>query len=212
MTLDSLNASYGKKTVLAGFTLDIPDGSITAVLGKSGCGKTTLLNAIASNPSRRVSYVFQEPRLIPWKTLERNITLALEGPREERKRIAGEYLAKVGLAGREGDYPERISGGERQRVSIARAFARQSELLLMDEPFQAQDALQKRQLIGVFLSLHERERRTVIAVTHDIAEALSIADHIVVLSGPPVTTVFSGPARGIDGAPVTESALMKALS
>ncbi len=212
MILGSLNASYGKKTVLADFALEIPDGSITSILGKSGCGKTTLLNAIASNPARRVSYVFQEPRLIPWKTLERNITLALSGPNEERRRLAREYLAKVGLAGREGEYPDRISGGERQRASIARAFARPSDLLLMDEPFQAQDAVKKRQLVEVFLSLHARDRRTVIAVTHDVAEALAVADHVIVLSGPPLSVVFSGPTRGTGGAILTETALIKALS
>lgn len=212
MIISNLNASYDNKPILVNYSLEIPEGAITAVLGKSGCGKTTLLNAIASIPSRELSYVFQEPRLIPWLTLERNITLALTGSREERRRVAREYLANVGLAGREGEYPDRVSGGERQRVSIARAFARKSALLLMDEPFQAQDPLQKRQLQELFLSLHSRERRTVIAVTHDVEEALYIADTIIVLSGPPVVTVFSGSTREPTGIPVSKERLMKALS
>jgi ABC-type nitrate/sulfonate/bicarbonate transport system ATPase subunit len=189
----------------------IGDGSVTALVGRSGAGKTTLLNALALDRSLDVSYVFQEPRLIPTLTLEKNIALTVEsGSSRDRIGRAREYLARVGLGEKAGEYPSRISGGERQRASLARAFARRSTLLLMDEPFQSQDPVTKAQLMDLFASLQQQERRTVIAVTHEIREALCVADRAVVLSGRPARVSFDSPVKGASHE-LTEADILKEM-
>jgi len=171
--------------------VEFSDGLITAILGPSGCGKTTLLNHIAFHrPETHAGYIFQEPRLLPWRTLEKNIALCLEGTAHERKDRARQYLAKVGLEKRASAFPASLSGGERQRVSIARAFSFPAPVLLMDEPFQSQDPALKTQLIAVVKALQEEEKRTVIFVTHDVREATALADRAIVLSGRPVTVAL----------------------
>lgn len=188
MKFEDINRTYGEKVIYRDFSLELHENSVTAILGPSGCGKTTLLHEIASlSGDIAISFVFQEPRLIPWRTLAQNIELALSGDARARKSRARLYLERVGLAGRVDDYPESLSGGERQRVSIARAFAVPSGLLLMDEPFQSQDPATKAQLINLFRELKCDEHRTIIIVTHDVREACAIADRAILLTGQPVS-------------------------
>jgi len=190
MKIESLSVSYGDRTVFSDFSIDFPEDEITVILGPSGVGKTTLLNSLAVGS---VSYVFQEPRLIPWHTVERNLSLVLPGDQRAARDRAREYLAKVGLGDRLRSFPDRLSGGERQRVSIARAFAYPAPLLLMDEPFQSQDPATKAQLIDLVRALRAEEHRTVIAVTHDLREAAALADRAVVLAGRPARIALDLP-------------------
>ena len=193
MDVTDLSVSFGSRVLYDHFSISFRDGSVTAILGPSGCGKTTLLNAIAYRGSRVASYIFQEPRLLPWCSLEKNIMLTLAGTAAERRSRARMYLAKVGLEGRAGDYPDRLSGGERQRAAIARAFSFPAPVLLMDEPFQSQDPAQKKQLISLVKALQSEEKRTVIAVTHDIREAEELAERAIVLNGRPVSVMLDIP-------------------
>jgi ABC-type nitrate/sulfonate/bicarbonate transport system ATPase subunit len=191
MRIQDLSVSYGERVIYDHFTHDFPDNEITAILGPSGCGKTTLLNSIAYRDNDfRTSYVFQEPRLLPWCTIEKNIMLVLEGDAKYRKNRAREYLSRVGLENRAGEYPDRLSGGERQRVAIARAFSAPVGVLLMDEPFQSQDPALKAQLIELVKELQRTEKRTILAVTHDVREATALADRAVVLGGRPVSIML----------------------
>ena len=186
MTIQPVTVQYGNRSVFRNFSHSFADGSITAILGPSGCGKTTLLFSIAHalvKTGEPVSFVFQEPRLIPWCTLAKNLELVMNGSEKENRERAHEYLDKVHLLPDASKLPRHISGGERQRVAIARAFSFPSSVLLMDEPFQSQDAGLKQRLLTTFLDLQQSEPRTVLAVTHDIHEALSIADHLLVLGG-----------------------------
>lgn len=211
MTIGPVSASFGDKRILQDIFLRLDDGSVTALVGRSGTGKTTLLNALALDRSLDVSYVFQEPRLIPTLTLEKNIALTIEsGMAWDRIDRAREYLTRVGLGDKGGEYPSKISGGERQRASLARAFARKSTLLLMDEPFQSQDPVTKAQLMDLFTALQKEDRRTVIAVTHEIREALYIADRVVVLSGRPARVSFDSPVRSTNHE-LTEAEILKEM-
>lgn len=191
MEIHNFNASYGDTILYKDFAISFADKTVTAILGPSGCGKTTLLNQIASGAvGERVSYIFQEPRLIPWRTLEKNIMLSLGRPSEENRERTMEYLRRVGLEKRAGEYPDRLSGGERQRASIARAFANPAPILLMDEPFQSQDPAQKKALIELVRSLQRDEPRTVIFVSHDVAEAVAMAERAIIINGRPVSVVL----------------------
>lgn len=211
MKLDSLNISYGSKVIYSNFSAEFTDHQTTVILGPSGCGKTTLLNAIAKEKGDGgVSFIFQEPRLLPWHTLEKNIMLVLEGneySHSECRERARSYLDKVGLGNRAGEYPDRLSGGERQRASIARAFSFPAPVLLMDEPFQSQDPALKIQLINLVKELQSIEKRTVIAVTHNIHEAVALADRAIVLSGRPVKIIYE-----TDALPDLENNLAEVLS
>ena len=194
MNISGLSAAYGDRIIYDNFSISFEDHRITAILGPSGCGKTTLLNSIAYGKMfSRVSYIFQEPRLLPWCTLEKNIMMVLKGNIQERRARANLYLSKVGLGSRADAYPGRLSGGERQRAAIARAFSFPAPVLLMDEPFQSQDPRLKLQLIATVKELQAEEKRTIIAVTHDIREACSFADHAIVLNGRPVSIILNTP-------------------
>jgi NitT/TauT family transport system ATP-binding protein len=193
-----LEKSYGGQAVLERLSLSFEEGSVTVVLGPSGCGKTTLLNVIAGiapfeGGSRsgfeaaRFSYAFQEPRLLPWLTARDNLLFALKGALEERKAAAraDEFLAVAGLSGAASRRPAELSGGMRQRLSLARAFAYPADILLLDEAFQSVDLKTKIDLMDAFLELWRREKPTVISVTHDIEEAVYLADRVVALSPRP---------------------------
>jgi len=194
MKITNLNVSYGQKIIYQNFNVDFLDGSVTVILGPSGCGKTTLLNSIAfGNLLNKISYIFQEPRLLPWCTLEKNIMLVLEGNQTTRRKTARQYLERVGLGKRVGEYPDNLSGGERQRAAIARAFSYPAPVLLMDEPFQSQDPALKIQLIELVKTLQKDVNRTIIAVTHDVREAAALADRAIVLNGSPVKIVLDIP-------------------
>lgn len=195
--IKNLSVSYGDNKVYEDFSLSLEDGKVTCILGESGCGKTTLLNAVASlirydgyiTPTS-ASYVFQSPRLIPNLTVLKNLTIVGADPEK-----AADMLGQVGLAGKEDDYPERLSGGERQRVALCRAFLYPSDILLLDEPFSSLDLKTKLSVMQTFKELEERDGRTVLAVTHDIDEALYLADRIVVIKNGTVAADFQN-ARG----------------
>ena len=165
------------------FSLEIAEGEVTCILGESGCGKTTLLNCIAGlcryeghiTPIK-CSYVFQTPRLVSNLTVEDNLYLICK----DRKKIK-EMLACVRLTDKSGEYPLRLSGGQAQRVSLARAFLFGGDVLLMDEPFTSLDLKLKREMAELFIELRSEYISTAIFVTHDADEALRIADRIIVL-------------------------------
>ena len=196
--IEALRKSFGDLQLFDGLSLEFPAGEVSVLLGPSGCGKTTLLNILAGieEPDggtiegvreRRISYLFQEPRLIPWRTIQQNLEFVLYSVTEapERRLRAETLLARVGLADFAGSYPDELSGGMRQRVVIARAFAYPGEILLMDEPLQALDLARKLDLAGWFLDLWAESRPTTLFVTHDIQEALVLGDTITILSSPP---------------------------
>lgn len=186
---------YGNLTVYENFDFCIEEGKITCLLGESGCGKTTLLNMLAGTtpyegyfgPRRSCSYIFQEPRLVPALTVEGNLKLVCK----DASRRA-ELLALVGLADKAQAYPSELSGGQAQRVSVARAFAYPSQLILMDEPFSSLDTAMKIRLIGAFCELWRRERRTAVFVTHDVEEAYMLAHRAIVLRGGKIAADVEG--------------------
>ncbi len=198
LVVREVSKSFGDLAVLRRLTIRVPARSILSVLGPSGCGKTTLLNLIAGtvrpdggtiegSGSIGVSYLFQEPRLLPWKTVWGNVELVLKDrmPAAERRKTVAAVLALVGLEQFRASRPAALSGGMRQRAAMARAFAYPSDVLLMDEPFRALDLPLKLALMQAFVELWERDRRTVLFVTHDIQEALFLGDDILVLSSRP---------------------------
>ena len=188
MKLNHIRKSYGKELIFEDFSLETKKGEILCVLGESGGGKTTLLNILAGlipfdgekEVPEKISYVFQEPRLLPNLTVKENI--ALVGGRGE---TIAEMLAKTEMQDRANKRPSELSGGEKQRASLARAFSVDFELLLMDEPFSSLDTGLKIRLTNVFAELWKKksENAAAVFVTHDIEEALMIASRVVVLKG-----------------------------
>ena len=190
--------SFADLRVLDSLSMDIFEDRVTVILGPSGCGKTTLLNIISGTDrdytgkihgldGKVISYLFQEPRLLPWKTVRGNMEFVLEGaaPGGERNGVIDRHLEMVGLLDFDGYYPDQLSGGMKQRAAVARAFAYPSDVLLMDEPFQALDLALKLSLLDSFLTLWEKSRRTALFVTHDIQEAILLGERIYVLSDRP---------------------------
>jgi NitT/TauT family transport system ATP-binding protein len=189
---------------LGGVSLTVGDGEFLCIVGPSGCGKTTLLRIMAGletpstgaidmhgsgDPHRPLnSMVFQDHSLFPWLTVIDNAAFGLEMrgvPRRERHATARAFLETVGLAGFQGHYPHELSGGMRQRVSLARAFVNDPEVLLMDEPFAALDAQNKLLLQEELLRIWEHDQKTVVYITHSIDEALTLGDRIVVMTAAP---------------------------
>ena len=190
----SLHRSFNEAGgVLNGLDLDIAPGEFVALLGRSGSGKSTLLRSLAGldrgvagtgviEVPEKVSVVFQDSRLLPWKRVLDNVTLGLRGLSGQGVRELGiERLAEVGLAGRERAWPTELSGGEQQRVSLARSLVREPQLLLADEPFGALDALTRIKMHGLIKELVERHKPGVLLVTHDVDEAIVLADRVIVL-------------------------------
>lgn len=193
----------GTLSVLEHIDLSVADGEIVVIVGHSGCGKSTLLKNIAglerptsgsitldgtpiTAPGPDRTMIFQEHRLLPWMTIIDNVAFGLQGlPKAERLETARHYLDLVGLSEFERAYPAQLSGGMSQRAAIARALATKPEVLLLDEPFGALDALTKMDLQDEILNVREREATTMVMVTHDIDEAVYLADRIVVMSNRP---------------------------
>lgn len=187
MKLIGVTKRYGEKTALDGIDFELEEGKITAVLGESGAGKSTfldLLSGLAKDYEGKIegtmsaSYLFQEPKLLPHLTVEGNLRFVL---REQDGRAVSEMLERVGLRGKADRLPKTLSGGERQRAAIARAFLYPHELLLMDEPFSSLDLALKKSLIELVVSLWRERRETVVFVTHDVREAVLLAERAVVL-------------------------------
>jgi len=207
--LAGLTRSFGPRTVLDGIDLDLPAGQFTALLGHSGSGKSTLLRAIAGldhkvvgsgqlTAPEKVSVVFQDSRLLPWRRVLDNVLLGLDGKDAEQKGRAA--LAEVGLAGRERAWPSELSGGEAQRAALARSLVREPELLLADEPFGALDALTRIKMHALLRELWRRHQPSVLLVTHDVDEAIVLAERVLVLDagGVALDLAIEGdaPARG----------------
>lgn len=183
--------------------LDIKDGEFICIVGPSGCGKSTLLNAMGGflsptsgsvtidgeavrGPDRRRILVFQERGVFPWLTVEGNIGFGLSKlPRAERVHRIAHYVQLVRLQGFEHTYPSDLSGGMRQRLQVARALAVNPDILYLDEPFGALDSITRVMMRGELLRIWQTERRTIVFVTHDIDEAVQLADRVVVLSSRP---------------------------
>jgi len=184
-----LTKRFGDRTVLNGLDLTVERGEFVALLGRSGSGKSTLLRVLAGLDgdvegsavvTGTVSVAFQQPRLLPWRKVWRNVVLGLKSA---DRALAEKALAEVQLAEHADDWPLTLSGGEAQRVSLARALVREPDLLLLDEPFGALDALTRISMHGLVQDLWRRHRPGVLLVTHDVDEALRLADRVLVLDG-----------------------------
>jgi NitT/TauT family transport system ATP-binding protein len=207
LAVQELHFAYNGAPVLVDINLSVAEGEFVCLLGPSGCGKTTLLRLLAGldlpvtgaiswhgsavqGPSLERGVVFQNYSLFPWLTLAQNLEIALSKSHPQhdkrwRRNRAEEYLARVGLADSTGQYPSMLSGGMQQRGAIARALALGSPVLLMDEPFGALDPINRARLQDLLLEVWAKPRKTVVFVTHDVEEALYLADRIVMLGSSP---------------------------
>ncbi len=198
----------GPRLAIAGLAFEVQDGELVCVLGPSGAGKTTALNIIAGLDAnfegkvsfrdakpQRLSYVFQDPRLLPWRTLIENVALPLKG-KADALDIAASWLDRVGLSGGHQLYPGQASVGMQRRAAIARAFAFGPTVLLMDEPFVSLDEKGARELRTLFIALWKAERVTTLFVTHNVAEAAELATRVFVFSGSPARLAADIDLRG----------------
>jgi sulfonate transport system ATP-binding protein len=202
IALEGLGKRFGARSVLEGVDLSIAPGAFVAIVGRSGCGKSTLLRLLAGleQPSAGtlrfdgagraaaggdVRIMFQESRLLPWRTVLQNVALGLE-TRDAQAR-ARQALAQVGLADRAGEWPAVLSGGQRQRVALARALVHRPRLLLLDEPLGALDALTRIEMQQLIESVWRELRFTAVLVTHDVAEAVALADRVLLVEDRTVT-------------------------
>jgi sulfonate transport system ATP-binding protein len=192
--LHQVRRVFGERAVLDSFELTIRSAEFVAILGPSGTGKTTLLRLLSGldqadggtvRVARRRSVVFQEPRLVPAKRVWQNVVLGQRGPVARKRAVAA--LTEVGLANHVDAWPKTLSGGEAQRVALARAMVREPSLLLLDEPFASLDALTRIRMHELVAQLWQRHRPAVVLVTHDVDEAILLADRVIVLSQGRVT-------------------------
>jgi NitT/TauT family transport system ATP-binding protein len=206
-----LGLSFGSEQVYAGLDLEIREGELLCLLGPSGCGKSTALRVLAgllnfdsgsvtidgATPNERwrdMAFVFQNARLLPWRTAKENVSLSMELreiglDRAQREQRADDLLKLVGLEADGHKYPRMLSGGERQRVSLARALAVEPRIILMDEPFSALDPNTRLRMRRELIDIWQRTKKTIVFVTHDVDEALDLADRIVLLSPKPTRVI-----------------------
>jgi len=215
LELTQLGKTYdtqqGRSVIVKDFNLRVGEGEFVCIIGHSGCGKSTVLSITMGlneaseggvivagkevvGPGLDRGVVFQSPALLPWLTARENVLLAIEqviagGGRQKSREVADKYLALVGLNDIADSYPEELSAGMRQRVGIARAFALEPKVLLLDEPFSLLDVITRMELQDELMHLWETERKTVLMVTHDVDEALLLADRIVLMTNGPAATV-----------------------
>jgi sulfonate transport system ATP-binding protein len=200
IVVDALDKSFGSRSVLRDVGLRVAPGEFVALVGRSGCGKSTLLRLIAgleqptqgtvrfgataSRPGGEagdIRIMFQDARLLPWKRVVDNVALGLEGSRLRVRERAREALADVGLADRADDWPAVLSGGQRQRVALARALVHRPRVLLLDEPLGALDALTRIEMHALIERLWRQQRFTAMLVTHDVGEAIALADRVLLI-------------------------------
>ena len=199
----SFASDRGVLAVVEDVSFTVREGEFIAIVGPSGCGKSTLLNILAGfleptagevlidgqrvqGPDPRRIFVFQERGVFPWLTVEGNVGFGLfNRPREERERLIAWYIKLVGLQGFEKAYPMELSGGMKQRLEVARALAVNPDMLLLDEPFGALDSITRLLMRVELLRIWEAEKKTIIFVTHDIEEAIQLADRVIVMSARP---------------------------
>ena len=197
--IENINKRYDDNVIFENFKIDFYENKINCILGKSGCGKTTLLNIISGviqNDTKDfkgienvgISYIFQDDRLIDWLTVEDNIKLVIKKYYNEKEinELCDKYLKLVGIYEYKNYYPQRLSGGIRQRVNIARAFIYPSKIIIMDEPFKSIDIKNKMIIMDNFKEILAKDNRTVLFVTHDIEEAIYLGDTGFVLGDRPV--------------------------
>ena len=191
--------------VLEDVSADVAKGEFVCLVGPSGCGKSTMLNIVGGfleatsgevlvegepvhGPDPRRIFVFQENGVFPWLTVQENIAFGLRGrSSDERKQIVGHYIEMVGLTGFDAAYPHELSGGMRQRVEIARALAANPDIIYMDEPFGALDFITRLKMRADLVRIWQREKKTILFVTHDIEEAVQLADRVLIMSQRPAT-------------------------
>jgi NitT/TauT family transport system ATP-binding protein len=202
--ISHLYKKFDDKKIFDDFSLEIPEKKITSILGPSGIGKSTLLKVLSGLSSfesgeiigisdKKMSFIFQETRLIPWLTVEENIEFVLKSQYkdgEKIKLISQSILNLVELIPSKKLYPKELSGGMKQRVSLARAFAYPSDILLMDEPFQGLDLRLKESILNSFIKLWHSNNKTVIFVTHDIDEALLLSHRIYMIGQEPLKVIY----------------------
>lgn len=199
ISIKNTNKKFGNNIIFDNFSIDFYENKVNCILGKSGCGKSTLLNIISGIiqndtndfeglENQGISYIFQEDRLIDWLTVEENIKLVVKKyySQSEIDKLCDKYLELVGIREYKKYYPQRLSGGMRQRVNIARAFIYPSKLIIMDEPFKSLDIKNKQMIIEKFKEILKADNRTVLFVTHDMDEALVLGEKIFVLGNQPV--------------------------
>ncbi|HEX7055502.1 MAG TPA: ABC transporter ATP-binding protein [Burkholderiales bacterium] len=210
--LSDVAVRFGGQTLYEGLSFRVRDGEFLCILGPSGCGKSTTLRVIggllaaasgtvrvdgrpAAEAWEEIAYVFQSPRLVPWRDALGNVVLAMQlrwgaggkggGGKEAMRERARELLELVGLGADAHKYPRMLSGGERQRVAIARALAVEPRIILMDEPFAALDVATRKRMREEIVAIWQRTRKTVVFVTHDVDEALALADRVLLFSSKP---------------------------
>lgn len=197
LKISNLSKSYGEINLYKHFTYEFKGNAITVLLGPSGCGKTSLLNMLAGLADidggeiqglegKALTYIFQESRLLPWLSVYDNLYIVAEKHQKNPRQLTEELLREVDLWEARYLFPEQISGGMQQRLAVVRAFAKPSDIILMDEPFKSLDFEMKIQLIKYFYKIWEKQKQLVIFVTHDFMEAALLGDEICLLADKPV--------------------------